>query len=156
MNENDPIDKGANGDDQGAFEQFLKHERRIPTVPGEWRARILSAATQTAVANEKPPREGGWRALLWPSPWAWGAIACAWALALGMNVLSGVPGASGGATTAARPEVVYTMLMEQRRLVREFFTNPSASGGPATPPPAATPPPGAWRGRRRTLQTIEA
>jgi hypothetical protein len=56
------------------FEQRLARQPfRAP--PPELRAEILQAAAATELAAKPGSR---WRDMLWPSPWAWGALAALW------------------------------------------------------------------------------
>jgi hypothetical protein len=141
-----------NGNDSD-FEQFLKR-RRVPALPEEWRGEILRRAEsegRRAEVNERA--RPWWSAWLWPSPWAWAGIGCAWALALGMNAMSGAQEGGAPAAAAPRTEAVYTRIIEERRLVREFFGAPES---PAAQPPPAPVPSGAWYERRKQGQTMAA
>ena len=136
------------------FEQFLKR-RRVPAVPAQWRGKILSAARAARKTDEKDtPEKPWWLAWLWPSPVAWAGIGCAWLLALGMNAMSGLSEGGGApGLSAPQSDAVYTRIIEERRLVREFFGAPER---PAAQPPPAPVPSGASYERRRQTQTMAA
>jgi hypothetical protein len=136
------------------FEQFLKR-RRVPVAPGQWRCGILAAAhAAEKVEGKHMPGRPWWIAWLWPSPYAWAGIGCAWALALGMNAMSSLPdGGTPAITMTPQSTPVYTMMMGDRWLTWELFQEERE---PAVPPPPRRDPSGAWNGRRKQPQTITA
>jgi hypothetical protein len=73
------------------FENELK-KQPLRRVPGHWRAQILGEVGSRARAPSQVTP--WWTALLWPSPKAWGALAAAWALMIGFNILTREPSAS--------------------------------------------------------------
>ncbi len=102
-----------NGSDHD-FEQFLK-QRRVPSAPEHWRGEILA----TAHAARKPGRKAEparpwWLAWMWPSPVAWGALACVWIVIL-ISTLGG-PGPQAPPAAAAGGETFITRLALERSL----------------------------------------
>jgi hypothetical protein len=84
------------------FEKILKAQppRQIPSA---WRAGILQQATATDRAPG--PAAGGrtlawWHARLWPNPAAWGGLAAAWLIILGLGWLTDAPAGSGSSQDA--------------------------------------------------------
>ena len=61
------------------FEQFLK-KQPLRDVPPTWRRELLATATEPEAL---PP---WWQEWLWPSPFAWAGLACAWLIILALNM----------------------------------------------------------------------
>ncbi len=126
------------------FEKQLK-ERALRNVPPQWREEILEQARKAAerapAAVEGP---GGlraaanfWRELLWPSPKAWGALACIWVLlALANHEISGLtpPSTTNGPGVRLTPETI-AALKEQRKLRAELFETADSNSTTAAPVP---------------------
>lgn len=112
--------------DQDPFEKRLGSQPgRL--VPPEWRDEILCAARASAPAAapvaRPEARAGGlsWSArfnarvsaLLWPHPAAWGGLAAAWVLVIGLQLADREP------VTQVRAQTVVPVSGEIRKLLRE-------------------------------------
>lgn len=75
MNRPTPFDHHADGSD--AFERRMAAQPWRPPPP-DLRAQILAAAVLPAGPVRTPVQRWRWTELLWPGPWAWGAVAAAW------------------------------------------------------------------------------
>ena len=103
------------------FEDLLKQQPMRP-IPTEWRNEILSAARL-----QQKLESDGWLAWLWPSPIAWGAVAAAWILILGLNLLSQSSLPETGATVTISPQEIESAFFQQRQLVQELQETMSES-----------------------------
>ena len=108
------------------FENQLRRAR-MREIPAEWRGKMLAAArTETGGMMDeiKAARAGGWlrnlSASLWPSPLAWGALACVWVgiwiSTLGGPVRTGMSAATSIANDRERREVWMMRLAAERSL----------------------------------------
>src|ERR1017187_7988191 len=61
------------------FEQFLK-KQPLRELPLAWRKEILHALPEPKAARP------WWQEWLWPSPFAWAGLACAWLTILAVNM----------------------------------------------------------------------
>jgi hypothetical protein len=122
------------------LEQFLKSQP-LRAVPPEWRAEILTAATAKAPGKKS---RSVWQAWLWPSPYAWGALAAAWLVILALNA-AGQRQARRDAPPGPAPseQEIIAALTGLRQELDEL--------SPASKPKSAAPPldkqpdsPGAW------------
>ena len=118
------------------FEQFLSKQPLRP-IPPEWRSSILRldhvmnphGTDEADTEISSPPLEswclGGknrwWRALLWPSPVAWGSVACVWLLIIGMNIASRPSKGETVAIPAASSQDIFITILHERQLVQELF-----------------------------------
>jgi hypothetical protein len=116
-------------------DDFEKRLQRQPLrqAPAEWRAEILSAARQAAAPQHAPRNTRHDRpsllailraqlaALLWPRPVAWGALAAAWLVILGLNLSA--PGTSPQVVRSSTPPSSQGFLafQEQARLLVELI-----------------------------------
>lgn len=65
------------------FESLLRKQSLAP-LPPEWRNEILGQFPSPPAAA--PPAPGpSWREWLWPSPWAWGAMAAVWLILIPLS-----------------------------------------------------------------------
>jgi hypothetical protein len=114
------------------FEQFLKNQP-LRVVPPEWRGEILAAARQPAARAALAP---WWRTWLWPSPYAWGALAAVWVAIFILNSAAR-PGRSLMSKTGSASTVdeMVAMLSEHRREVEEFMAEEKVVA--TSPPPPA-------------------
>jgi len=113
------------------FEQFLKSQP-LRAAPPEWRAEILAAAKKTTKSSSSKSWLHVW---LWPSPYAWGALAAIWVAILILNSAA-QPGRSLTPQNGPAPTVdeMVALLNEHRRELDEFM--PKAQVVMTTPPPA--------------------
>jgi hypothetical protein len=131
------------------FEKTLASQP-LRGLPSHWRDGILARAS-TCVA-QPPARPAAaplagpfaaawWRSLLWPNPAAWGGLAGAWLLTLGLAWLSSIskPTADAAKGVAASGWSLKMVLAMQHQVELELAT---LEAPPATPPPA---PPSASR-----------
>lgn len=99
------------------FERFLK-QRRVPEAPAQWRAEILATARQKMKADggrmKAEPERPWWLAWMWPSPVAWGALACVW-IVIWISTLGG-PGPQPPPVASAGGETFITRLALERSL----------------------------------------
>jgi hypothetical protein len=114
------------------LEEILKRQAFRP-VPPDLRAEILAAA-HTAKLAPRPSPVSWLSAWLWPSPYAWAALAAAWLLIIGLNLAAqsdriASPNHSG--PTASSSDIL-AVLVEQRRLLDEL-SRPALAH--TTPPP---------------------
>jgi hypothetical protein len=137
-------------------DQFEQRLRNAPQrqIPPSWREEILHAAW-SATPPRVPAQNDrlGWRArlclrlgaLVWPHPAAWGGLAAAWLVVLGLNLSAHEPGSHASARKL--PPIsgeMRKLLLEQERLFVEL-------AGPREPveadrPKAAIPSPQSrWR-----------
>ena len=74
-----------------------------------------------------------WRALFWPSPWAWASLAMAWALTVTLNlaVSSGLDRAEVARSSTIPAAAVEMAWAEQRLLMSTFIETPPNQ--PVTP-----------------------
>ncbi len=110
------------------FEQFLKSQP-LRDVPPEWRAEILAPAT--AASRESPASAGSWRGWLWPSPYAWGALAAVWLVIIGLN-MAGQPRAERKSPRGSAPteQEVFTALAERQRELAEIIPRTKVTVAP--------------------------
>ncbi len=71
-------------------EDFEDQLRRVPMreVPAGWRGEILGERMRDEGGRRKGNTDSAqswWRDLLWPSPLAWGALACVWVVIAAAN-----------------------------------------------------------------------
>jgi len=107
------------------FEERLK--RQIPRrIPASWRGEILASLQSgraghwsASLAVEQENRQSRWSELFWPSPAAWGALACVWIVIVGMTMAT--PGSKllMAGNSLSVDEIVQPML-QQRRLLARF------------------------------------
>ncbi len=121
------------------FEQFLKNQP-LRAVPPEWRSEILAAASQ---GGRKEIALPAWRGWLWPSPYAWGALAAVWVVILGLNI------ASQREMDRNRPRGPMPTEQEMVAMFSEYRLELEEFSSVAQPRPAALPikqpdAPGAW------------
>jgi hypothetical protein len=127
-------------------EQFENRLSRQPVkpVPPTWRAEILSAAeraTDSVHASRITHHVPWWRELFWPCPQAWAALATAWLLIVGLNVVSreSLPPTVVSRAVPPSPQI-RDLLKQQERLFAELV-------GPLEASPADRPKPDAPRPR---------
>ncbi len=128
---------------------FEKRLRSQPArlVPPEWRDEIMRAARgATAVARPEAGAGGlSWfarfnarvSALLWPHPAAWGGLAAAWALVVGVQLADREPASKASA------RAVVPVSGEVRKLLREQEQLFAELAGPAERPVTNRPKPAA-------------
>jgi len=114
------------------FEQFLKSQP-MRCVPPEWRGDILAQAADASGGKPAAVVLPWWQAWLWPSPYAWGALAAAWIIIIGLNMASAQssPNRANGKAVPSRQEFI-TMLDERRRLMEKIYSE-------LNPPPVPSP-----------------
>jgi hypothetical protein len=121
------------------FEQFLTSQP-LRDVPPAWREEILATAATTTMARETPPPSAAgpwWRAWLWPSPYAWAALAAAWLVIFGLNFAAQTGhNRDGPRGPALSDQQIYALLAERRQL-EEFYSQMNTP--PAPPPPVKLP-----------------
>jgi hypothetical protein len=117
------------------FEQFLKNQP-LRAAPPQWRGEILAAAARQPAA--RAVMYPWWRAWLWPSPYAWGALAAVWVAIFILNAAA-QPGHSLTPRDGPAPTVdeMVAMLNEQRRELDELMAEEKVVA--TAPPPPATP-----------------
>ncbi len=126
------------------FEELLRAQP-LRQVPSAWRAGILERAN--AAADIAAPMTRGqdlpwWRAWLWPHPVAWGGLAAAWLLSLGLGWSTPAPG-DGRSSPAARAvsvsELQAALVLWHRAAIE--MTEPDAPkvAEPPSPTPALPP-----------------
>lgn len=97
------------------FEQLLKNQP-LRTVPAEWRGEILAEAVAASARKPKAPMSLA-QAWLWPSPYAWGALAAVWVVILGLNLASRTAmdrTLPGGPQPSSQE--IYAFILERRRM----------------------------------------
>jgi hypothetical protein len=126
------------------LDEFERKLERQPQrqLPRSWRAEILSAAREAAVA--RPARRSVWSTinhlfstLLWPRPEAWAGLAAAWLLVLGLNVAAREP-AREASPRETRPVAQMRDLWRQHeQMLAELVGLPEKPEMPhrRTPPP---------------------
>ncbi len=115
------------------FEKFLRHQPLRPP-PENWRAEILAAAAQAPVK-----RVSKWTAWLWPSPYAWGALAAVWVVIFSLNAAS-MPRRNENLARdpSPTPQEMMAFVSGWRQWERELFPQPAtATAAPALPRPQA-------------------
>jgi len=122
------------------FEELLKSQP-LRHVPPEWRAEILASAPAPCSAD--------WRGWLWPSPYAWGALAAVWLVIVGLSVAAhpGINGPMAGGLAPTEQEVL-TAMAERRREYEEFLSQTKLTSAP--PPEPRPGKKGAWVERRES------
>ena len=113
------------------FEEFLTNQP-LRAAPPQWRGEILAAARQPAARATLAP---WWRTWLWPSPYAWGALAAVWVAIFVLNSAA-QPGRHLTPANGPTPTVdeMVAMLNEHRRELDEFM--PKEKVVATTPTPA--------------------
>jgi hypothetical protein len=133
------------------FEERLQGIAPRP-IPSSWRQEILRHARNAShvpIAPTPTPSVTTLRTfftqLLWPHPKAWGALAAAWMLILGLNFASREPAPS---VLASEPEAVSPQLRQLLHQQQQLFAE---LVGIEPPPPAVRPKslPGQPRSQRR-------
>jgi len=115
------------------FEQELKRQA-LRAVPADWRQEILAAARE---ANVNKPR-GKEVAAGWWVGWvafrrlAWGGLAAAWVLILGLNWAANRPGGEGAVEAVFSPAVVALAWQQSQQIAegldRAESLEPRAAG----------------------------
>ena len=128
-------------------EDFEKQLQRQPfrQVPAAWRGEILAVAERKAGrpdARVGAPtfRKPWWSEWLWPSPVAWGAVACTWVVILTLQVASREPGAEVARNSQPPSPTLMNALAEQRRLMTELtgpLPTPADAVKPGEPGPSS-------------------
>jgi len=148
------------------FEQHLKNQP-LRAVPADWREQILSTAAVSARDLEyvvpplggpsdsspsTPPRAPWWQRWLWPSPYAWGALAFAWLIIFVLNAAAQPSRAEIAARgPAPNPQEIMAMLDEWRHIEDELSRPPVAAAvAPAIPPNPQPQTPGAYLEERKS------
>jgi len=126
------------------FEKYLKNQP-LRATPPEWRAEILAKVKPQARASTA---SRGWlHVWLWPSPYAWGALAAAWMVIFILNSAA-QPGRNLTPQNGPTPTLneMVAMINEHRREVDEFMprekvvmTAPSPTEHPVSPGACLTP-----------------
>ncbi len=136
------------------FEKLLKSQP-MRAVPPQWREEILSNARAAAKPRTAKTPATGWQAWLWPSPYAWGALAAMWVAILGFNLASNAQ-ARRNAPSGPQPtnEQIMAMLDERRRMEQQVFAA-FAPRKPSThaPKEEQKPSPGAYLPNRNSENT---
>jgi hypothetical protein len=104
-------------DDQG-FERELKRQAPRP-VPAEWRREILEAVREATDERRGPERfevGGWWRQWLVFRRLAWGGLAAAWVLILGLNWAANRPGGEGAVEAVFSPAVVALAFQQSQQI----------------------------------------
>ncbi len=126
------------------FEQFLKNQPMRATPP-EWRGEILAAAAKAA---PRKPASSAWQAWLWPSPYAWGALAAVWAVIFTLNFAADAAAErTGPHGPPPSQQEIFAMFSEQRE-VEEFLSAAKPTPGPVSAAKEPTSP-GAWLESRK-------
>ncbi len=122
-----------NGED--SFETRLRQQPQRQ-IPASWRREILAAA--------RPPgksRPSLFARLIWPNPYAWGALAAAWLLMLGMSFVSRDTSALPTSREIAKPSPqLREMWLQQERLLAELAAPGEESSSQPPRKPAVVPP----------------
>ena len=130
------------------FEQFLTNQP-LRATPTEWRGEILAAARAVLAP--------WWRTWLWPSPYAWGALAAVWVAIFVLNAAA-QPGHRLTPANGPTPTVdeMVAMLSEHRRELDEFMVEEKvvATSSPPPAPAARVVSPGACLMPREEAQPI--
>ena len=109
-------------------------------VPAAWRDGILRAAASAQKrASQDNSSAPWWRALLWPAPRAWAALAAGWVLVALIQLTMPSMGSSSVAPATVTSAGAVEAWREQQRLLAELF-----------PPERRAEPPKAGPPRRRT------
>ncbi|HTB63950.1 MAG TPA: hypothetical protein VK737_10210 [Opitutales bacterium] len=120
------------------FEQYLKSQP-LRAVPPEWREDILAQATAAAGGKPAAVALPWWQAWLWPSPYAWGALAAAWAIILVLNFASQQDSGGPASGDARMTQLEIIAMMDERRLLMDAFYAEINPPHAPPPPPAKLP-----------------
>ena len=106
-----------------------KHESARPRLD-----QIVRDVVRQTAAEETPSSQPAtsWTDWLWPSPAAWGAVAAAWLVVIGLNAASGEPKRKENLVARHSPETLQA-LREQRQLFVELVTPPTREVEPVRP-----------------------
>jgi hypothetical protein len=95
-----------------------KHESARPKLDRITRDVVRQTAPEETAASQPATRWTDW---LWPSPAAWGAVAAAWLVVIGLNAASAEPRQKQNIVAKHSPETLQA-LREQRQLFVELVT----------------------------------
>jgi hypothetical protein len=115
------------------FEQELKRQALRP-VPADWRREILSAAREANVSKmrEQEVTAGWWVGWVAFRRLAWGGLAAAWVLILGLNWAANRPGGAGSVEAVFSPAVVALAWQQSQQIAagldRAESSEPRAAG----------------------------
>ena len=126
------------------FEELLRTQP-LRQVPGAWRAGILERANAAAAIAAPVTRRQDvpwWRTWLWPHPVAWGGLAAAWLLTLGLGWSTPAPG-EGRSSPAARAvsvsELQAALALWHRAAIELTEPDEPKAAKPPSPTPAFRP-----------------
>ena len=103
------------------LEQQLARQE-LKRVPADWRDGILSAAASAPPhAARTNSSASWWRALIWPSPRGWAALAGAWVMVAIIQLTMPSGGSSKIAPAAVVSAGAVEAWREQQRLLAELF-----------------------------------
>lgn len=106
-----------------------KHESARPQLDRITRDVVRQTAPQEPAATQPAARWTDW---LWPSPAAWGAVAAAWLVVIGLNAASAEPRQKQNLVARHSPETLQA-LREQRELFVELVTPATREAEPVRP-----------------------
>lgn len=108
----------------------------LKRIPPEWRVQILSAgASAPSRATRTDSSIAWWRALIFPSPRAWAALASAWVLVALMLLTMPSVGSSHIAPGTVLSAGAVEAWREQQRLLAELFPHERRAQPPKAMPP---------------------
>lgn len=118
--------------DEAGLDELESRMTRQPwrPVPPAWRSEILTPV------KSAPARSSLWREFLWPTPWAWGALAAVWILVVGFSSAAEQT-ARRGVSLARRDSTPPPLLgwREQQALISALLDEtPPPERQPASPP----------------------
>lgn len=117
------------------LEQQLARQE-LKRVPAAWRDNILRAAASAQKrAHQDTSSVPWWRALLWPAPRAWAALAAGWVLAAVIQLTMPSVGSSTVAPAAVTSAGAVEGWREQQRLLAELFPTKRRAEPPKALPP---------------------
>ena len=115
-------------------QQLARQEHK--RVPAAWRDNILRAAAQAQKhATQDNSSIPWWRALLWPAPRAWAALAAGWVLVALIQLTMPSVGSSSVAPATVTSAGAAEAWREQQRLLAELFPSERHAEPPKALPP---------------------
>ena len=108
----------------------------LKSVPAAWRDEILRvAADAQRRARQNNSSVPWWRALIWPAPRAWAALAAGWVLVALIQLTMPSIGSSNVAPATVTSAGAVEAWREQQRLLAELFPQERHAEPPKVLPP---------------------
>jgi hypothetical protein len=121
-------------------ELILERHQAVESKLDQVRVRALQTALASAPHTSRSKASASWLGALWcevvlPARWAWGGMAAAWMIILGLQATSGLEDSSRAQRAERTSPDVLALLQEQRLLKRELLDGTATAVTHADPAP---------------------